>query len=213
MRIRGAIVDLDGTIIDSMGMWKDLGVRYLEGLGLEPEEGLSLKLSAMGIDEACRYLRITYSLPMTDIEIRAGILSMIEEGYKRTLKLKPYASEFLERLRSMGIKAVAATATDRELAVAALKRLGIIDLFSGLITESEAGATKREPVIYLEALEILGTPIEETAVFEDALHALKTAKKAGFLTVAVEDESSLCDLREIMGIADIYIETLADWRF
>ena len=213
MKIRGAIVDLDGTIIDSMGMWKNLGVRFLEGMSIRPEEGLSAKLAPMGIGEACEYLRERYALPMKDEEIYAKILSMIEEGYKRTLQLKPHAAEFLERLRSMGVKAVAATATDRALAESALKRLGVIDLFSGLITEREAGASKKEPEIFLRALEILGTPIEETAVFEDALHALRTAKKAGFITVAVEDETSHGELKEIIKIADVFIETLADWRF
>ena len=213
MKIRGAIVDLDGTIIDSMGMWKNLGVRFLEGMSIRPEEGLSAKLAPMGIGEACEYLRLRYALPMKDEEIYAKILSMIEEGYKRTLQLKPHAAEFLERLRSMGVKAVAATATDRALAESALKRLGVIDLFSGLITEREAGASKKEPEIFLRALEILGTPIEETAVFEDALHALRTAKKAGFITVAVEDETSHGELKEIIKIADVFIETLADWRF
>ncbi|MBP1919375.1 HAD family hydrolase [Youngiibacter multivorans] len=213
MKIKGVILDLDGTIIDSMGMWKNLGEKFLVGLGIRPEEGLSLILAPMGIGEACEYLRKKYALPMNDKEIYEGILSLIEEGYTRTLQLKPYAAEFLERLRAMGVKAVAATATDRALAEAALKRLGVIDLFSGLITEREAGATKKEPEIFLRALNILGTSIEETAVFEDALHALRTAKKAGFITVAVEDEASHGELKEIIRVADVYIETLADWRF
>lgn len=213
MKISGVILDLDGTIIDSMGMWKDLGKRYLEGMGIRPEEGLSEMLAPMGIDEACEYLRTRYALPVSREGIHAGILDMIEDGYTKSLGLKRYAAEFLEGLRANGIKAVAATATDRALAVAALERLGVIGLFSGLITESEAGATKRDPEIFLRALKMLGTPIEETAVFEDALHALRTAKNAGFITVAVEDEASHGELKEIIRFADVYLETLADWRF
>lgn len=213
MKISGVIVDLDGTILDSMGMWKDLGKRYLEVLGIRPEEGLSEKLAPMGIVEACEYLRSGYGLTISNEEIQAGILAMIEDGYKRTLELKPYASEFLEGLRGKGVKAVAATATDRRLAEAALERLGVLSLFSGLITEREAGATKRQPEIFLKALKMLGTPIGETAVFEDALHALRTAKNAGFITVAVEDETGNGEQKEIVRLADVYLETLADWRF
>lgn len=213
MKISGVIVDLDGTILDSMGMWKDLGKRYLEVLGIRPEEGLSEKLAQMGIVEACEYLRAGYGLMISNEEIQAGILAMIEEGYTRKFELKPYASEFLEGLRDNGIKAVAATATDRRLAEAALERLGVLSLFSGLITEREAGATKKKPEIFLKALKMLGTPIGETAVFEDALHALRTAKNAGFITVAVEDEASNGEQKEIVRFADVYLETLADWRF
>ncbi len=213
MKLRGAIVDLDGTIIDSMGMWKDLGKRYLEGMGIRPEEGLSEILAPFGIDEACAYLRNKYDLPQDDRKIREGILSLIEGGYRSTLQLKPHAAEFLEGLQANGIKAVAATATDRALAEAALERLGVLDLFSGLITEREAGATKREPEIFLKALNMLGTQAEETAVFEDALHALRTAKNSGFITVAVKDEASHGELKEIVRIADVYLETLADWRY
>jgi HAD superfamily hydrolase (TIGR01509 family) len=213
LKISGVIVDLDGTILDSMGMWKDLGKRYLEVLGIRPEEGLSEKLAPMGIVEACEYLRAGYGLMISNEEIQEGILAMIEEGYTRTFELKPYASEFLEGLRDNGIKAVAATATDRRLAEAALERLGVLSLFSGLITEREAGATKKKPEIFLKALKMLGTPIGETAVFEDALHALRTAKNAGFITVAVEDEASNGEQKEIVRFADVYLETLADWRF
>ncbi|WP_052011861.1 HAD family hydrolase [Youngiibacter fragilis] len=213
MKISGVIVDLDGTILDSMGMWKDLGKRYLEGMGIRPEEGLSEMLAPMGIDEACEYLRTRYTLPVGREKIHAGILAMIEDGYTKSLGLKYYAAEFLEGLRANGVKAVAATATERRLAESALERLGVIGLLSGLITEREAGATKKDPKIFLKALKMLGTPIGETAVFEDAIHALRTAKNAGFITVAVEDEASNGEQKEIVRLADVYLETLADWRF
>ena len=56
-----------------------------------------------------------------------------------------------------------------------------------ILTCADVGYNKETPHIYRAALEVLGTSKEETVVFEDALHALTTAKKDGFKVAAVYD--------------------------
>lgn len=91
----------------------------------------------------------------------------------------------------------------------AFERLEIAKYFDRIFTCEEAGAGKTKPDIYLQAAEYLGTRPEETLVFEDVIHAVRTAKKAGFQVVGIYDEASKDDQEEIQREADCYCR---DWR-
>lgn len=106
---------------------------------------------------------------------------------------------------------VVATSTDRVHAEAALKRTGIYDYFERIFTCSEVGEGKSKPDIYEEAAAELGTKRTATWVFEDALYAIKTAKKAGFRTVGLYDETSKKEQEKIRGTADIYLKEIEEF--
>ncbi len=89
---------------------------------------------------------------------------------------------------------------------ACLKRLGILDLFKFTLSCETYHTHKRDPWIYAKAAEMLGAKPEETAVCEDALHALTTAKQAGFYTVAVYDFASHREWDEMLRISDSFIK-------
>ena len=204
-KIKGAIFDVDGTILDSMGKWASLGNDYLRSVGGEPREDLGKVFKTFTTEEAARYYIEKYGVPLSEEEIVRGINAMIEDFYKQEVCLKPGAGEFLAGLKAEGVKMCLATASDRELVEAALKRLGVWDYFDGMLTCSELGAGKENPLIFRKAHEVLGTPAEETWVFEDAYHALRTAAEAGFRTVAVYDSSEPLQ-EEIRNLADYYID-------
>lgn len=205
MNFRGAIFDADGTLIDSMPMWRSLGRRYLQSLDIIPERGLDARLYAMSFDEGCEYLSAHYGL----IDVKAGIFAMIERFYRDDVLLKPGINEYLEKLRQHNIPMVIATVGDRELLTSALIRTGIDKYFREIFTGSELNTTKHEPLIYLECARYLGLEPENIAVFEDALYAIRTAKKAGFITFGVMDSTNLHDTDEIQRIADYYVE---EWK-
>lgn len=207
--MKAAIFDLDGTLLDSMGIWNDAGKRYLHSIGVEPEENLSIILFPMTMEVGARYVKEHYHLQQTEGQIMDGVLGIVRNFYYEEVQAKEGAKEFLERLSKQGIPMAAATAGNRELAERALMRLGIRSYFKEILTCTEVGAGKHEPDIYQKALEILGSVPEETYVFEDAFYALETAKKAGFRTVGVEDDSSLRDRMQIRQIADQY---LSSWK-
>ena len=104
-----------------------------------------------------------------------------------------------------------ATATDRPLAEAALRRTGLLPYFSCLLTCSEVGAGKDRPDIYFAALAALSAKREETLVFEDAVHAIETAKAAGFAVAAVRDASMAAQAPRIRALADLYLDALNDF--
>ena len=183
--ISAAVFDLDGTVLDSSWIWDGLGERYLISRGITPAPGLTENIRVMSVERGCEFLRDSYPLGLTSGEIQQGILGMIADFYRRECLLKPGAAELLELLARRGVGISAATAGEKELALAALERLGVLRYFSGIFTCAEYGG-KEKPDIFVAAS---SAPAERTAVFEDSLHAVITAKRAGFITAAVCDSS------------------------
>ena len=210
--IKGAIFDLDGTLIDSMFIWDTLGEEYLKSFGIEPKENLTEVFKTFTLEQAAEYYRNHYGVELSVKEIVEGINNMVAEIYRTKVVLKPGISDFLKRLQRSGVKMCVATVTDRPIVEDVLERLKIYEYFSEIFTCAEVGFGKETPEIYRQALKHLGTEKTETVVFEDAFHAMKTAKEDGFKVVAVYDshESRQEELKEI---SDYYIADFGSFCF
>ncbi|MBQ9419626.1 MAG: HAD family phosphatase [Synergistaceae bacterium] len=202
------IFDADGTLLDSMYIWKELGGRYLRSIDVEPERGLSEILSPLSLEESCVYLQQRYALGLTLPEIREGVVRIIQDFYIDEVGLKDGVENFLESMRRKNIPMVIATSGDRTLLNAALERNRIAGYFDAVFTCSELETTKREPKIFMACAEFLGFEPNNIAVFEDSLIALETAKAAGFITFGVEDDSNINDREKILAVADFYTDFL-----
>lgn len=202
---KGAIFDFDGTLFDSMAIWDTAGEDYLRARGYEPRQGLREALSSMSLHQGAAYMKKEYGLPLSVETIMDGVNKTVEDFYFHTALPKPGVPGFLEALRQQGVKMVIATATDRYQIAAALERCGLAGYFGEIFTCTAIGHGKDEPDIYEAALAFLGTDKAETVVFEDALHAARTAKAAGFPVAAVFDahEPGQAALRSL---ADFYLE-------
>lgn len=125
--IRGAIFDLDGVLLDSMAIWNDLGARYLQNQGIQPEPGLSETLFSMSMEQGAEYMKQHYHLSQTAEEILAGIQEMLQDFYFYKVKVKEGAKELLAFLQEKGIPMTAATSSPREHVTRALQRNGLLD--------------------------------------------------------------------------------------
>ena len=202
--IKGAIFDFDGTLVDSMFIWDTFGEDYLRTLGKEPKENLTETFKTFTLEQAAEYYREHYGVSLSVGEIVDGVNEMVAEIYRTKVALKDGVREFLEALKSQGVKMCVATVTDRPIVEDVLCNLGIRDFFTEIFTCAEVGYNKETPHIYRVALEALGTKKDETVVFEDALHALKTAKNDGFPVAAVYDKHETRQI-EMRAEADYYI--------
>lgn len=211
MSICAAIFDLDGTILDSMNVWRHCGSDFVRENGCEPENGLSEKLYTMSIAESAAYVKNRYFPARTAEEISEGIQKMLSDSYAHKIALKDGAKETLAFLASRHIPCALATATPEELFRPALTRLGIDGCFCAVLTCPRLGTSKKEPRIYLKAAELLYAAPEETLVFEDALIPIRTAHTAGFLTAGVYDASCGTDAAEIKKYSSFYFSSLAEF--
>lgn len=202
----GTIFDADGTILDSMHIWRELGARYLCTLGIQPEDNLAEILYIMSLEQGCEYLKSHYGIHSALDEIKRGVLQIMESFYVHEVELKAGVKSFLASLKRKNIPMVIATSGDRNLLNAALSRNGIAKYFDAIFTCSELGTDKHDVKIFMACAAFMCLTPENIAVFEDAYFALRTAKNAGFITIGVEDESNLHDTKRIIAISDYYIE-------
>jgi len=208
--IKGAILDVDGTLIDSMWKWIEVEAEYLISLGIVPHRNLREALHTLNLLEAAEYFRTEYGIDKSAQKITDEKNSMMEVFYSEEAEMKAGVIPVLDALKARGIKMCVATATDRYLVEAALRRLGILNYFEKVFTCSEEKTSKTCPDIFLRAAEFLGTDITETIVVEDALHAIRAAKSAGFPIVAVYDLSAEYHQDEIKELCDHYYLNLGE---
>lgn len=211
MRLHAAVFDMDGTLLDSMHIWNQVGPKALRAAGFDPEPDLHEKLKVMTFQAGAQYCKDRYHMPQTVEEIVAMTLAPVEDFYFHQVQAKPGVPPFLSLLKMQGVEMYVATNTERRLAEAGLRHAGIAPYFKGLITCSEAGAGKAgSPEIFLRAMRRLRGNLQNTVIFEDALHAIRTAKAAGFRVCAVYDPSAEADQEEIRRLADTYIRSFEE---
>ena len=203
MKITGAIFDLDGTLLDSMFIWENVGEQYLCSLGIRPREDIHETLRNMSMAQGAEHIQKVYCVEKTSEEIIAGVNAIVEHFYTDEVQLKDGVAEFLRCLAENGVKMCIATATDKYLVEAALTRLGVKKYFAEIFTCSGVGHGKDEPHIYEVACRQLGTPKENTLVFEDAVYAIETAKDAGFPVAGVYDAGE--NQEKVQEMSDFYI--------
>ncbi|MBE6795067.1 MAG: HAD family phosphatase [Ruminococcaceae bacterium] len=204
-KIDGAIFDLDGTVLDSMHIWSEIGLLFLKNKGIEPPPGVEDEFVKMSMVQAAEYYIKNIDPKATVTEIVNEVNALVQDFYFNEVIKKNSVTEFLDFLKNKGVKMCIATATDKHLVKKALERNGLLDYFTEIFTCSGVGAGKDTPVIYNVALEHLGTNKETTYVFEDALYAIETAKKAGYKIIGISDVSEKASPEEIKKLCDYYV--------
>lgn len=203
--IKGAIFDLDGTLIDSMWLWSKIDAEYLKKHNLQVPEDLKENLNHLCFKDCAKYFKTRFNLPYTPEEIESHWIQMALQEYSTNISLKPGAKKFLQFLKNNNIKIALATSNRRDLANASLKLNDIANYFDCITTTDEVPRGKNFPDVYLLAANRLGVNPENCIVFEDILLAVKGAHSAGMKVIAVYDEFSKNEEKEITTIASKYI--------
>lgn len=201
-----ALFDLDGTLIDSMWIWDRLMIDFAERHKITTPEYVMNEVAHMSMVQSSVYVRDELGLNMTADEIYAEWTNDLREAYAFKIKTKPGAEQYLKFLKEINVKIGLVTACDRELSKACLKNNGIYDLFDALIYVDDVGKGKNFPDIFEKSLEILGCKPSESVLFDDIAISLRTAKKLGITTVAVEDNPTPEERKYLLKEADYYIK-------
>ena len=201
--------DMDGTLIDSMRYWRNVGAEYLERKGVTGDHAELLeRVQRMTMLESAAAFQDAFGLPGTPFSIAQEMDDMIALHYLTDIELKPGAVEYLHHRREQDVWLCIATATPEPLARACLERLGVADCFAFILCCDELGVSKERPDIFLECAWRLGAEPEDVAVFEDAYYAARTAKLAGFYVVGVYDDDGARHWKDMQRVCD---ETILTW--
>ncbi|SHM21158.1 haloacid dehalogenase superfamily, subfamily IA, variant 3 with third motif having DD or ED/haloacid dehalogenase superfamily, subfamily IA, variant 1 with third motif having Dx(3-4)D or Dx(3-4)E [Anaerosporobacter mobilis DSM 15930] len=208
--IKAVIFDLDGTLVDSMWMWREIDVEYLSQFDIEVPSDLQQAVEGMSFSETAQYFKERFNLPDPVEVIKMEWNKMAWDKYGNEVPLKKGVIEFLEELRSRGIKTGIATSNSKELVEHVLKSLNITEYFDSVRTSCEAKKGKPAPDIYLLVADDLQVDPKDCLVFEDLALGIMAGKGAGMRVCTVFDPYSEDDRDRKRKLADYYIDTYFD---
>lgn len=209
--IDGAIFDLDGTVLDSSWVWDRVDLKFLGDRGFAVPDDYVEAISPLGAERAAVYTIERFGLwdEKPENMVREWF-DMAKAEYSEKVVCKPGAKEFIKRLYHQGIKLSVATSSDRELFMTTLRREGILDYFSHIVTVDEVERGKGYPDIYEEAARRMKINPHKCVVFEDIMAGVSGAKLGDFKVVAVYDEKSIHNRLKMEKLADLYIESFLE---
>ena len=209
MNITGAIFDFDGTLFDSMHVWKGIRYKFFDRIGLVLSDEDEEAFKGLYLRESLILAKQRFDMKETQEELYAKFFDMIKEMYLADTEPKNDIIDFLEKLKSKGVKMGIATATGEPALEAVLEKYGMLHYFDVILSTYTVGAAKTEPKVYDVVLEKLGTDKETTWIFEDALYAATTAKENGYNVVGIYDKSEEKP-DEMKELVDVYIHNYSE---
>jgi 16S rRNA pseudouridine516 synthase len=205
--INAVIFDMDGTLIDSMWLWKAIDIEYLGKHNLQLPDNLQKEIEGMSFSETAQYFKKRFNLD-DDVEtIKAEWNYMAGEYYRNRVPLKDNVATFLIELKKRNIKLGIGTSNSKELVSVILEKYSLHDTFDSIWTSCEVEKGKPHPDIFLAVANDLGVMPHECIVFEDVPNGLLAAKNAGMRAIGIHDDFSKHMEVEKREIADFYIES------
>lgn len=200
--MKAYIFDLDGTLLDSMGIWEQIDIDFLAKRDITVPHDYIEKIAAMSPTEVARYTIDRFGLPDSVEGLIAEWDNMAAYAYGHTIPMKPYAREYLHALRERGARLAIATSLSSALYEPALKNHCLASMFDVICSTNEVGCGKTNPDVFLLAARKLGVRPEDCCVFEDIPEAIQSAKQVGMTVYGVYDEASKQQWTYIQQIAD-----------
>ena len=207
MKFKYALLDMDGTLIDSMELWNGVAARFLAKYNIIPDPSIVDELKYLTLNTSPGLFKKKYNLEIDEEQIYQELIVIVMQIYGNEMLPKPGAVNLIEYLYKNKIEMYIATANDREPTESALRCIGIYDKIKKIYICDEVGYNKRERIFFEKVLQDIGCEKDEIVLFEDALHSIETAKSMGIKIVAIEEKTFADERDEIERLADIYCES------
>ena len=180
--------DLDGTLLDSNGIWLDIDMDFLSQHGIAPvPPDYTDYVTHHNFEDSAQYTRACFGLDMTPEEIVAAWQDMARDAYTRQLDLKDHARDFLVRANAAGIRCSLLTSCIPTLCHGALTHHRLYSLLEQVFTTADLGLEKRDPKLYRRVAELCGERPEDCILFDDSPVYCAAAKKAGWQVYGMAD--------------------------
>lgn len=214
---RAFIFDCDGTILDSMGMWLDLGPEFLSRYGIHVSAKDLARFEHLALEEECEAYHQEWGIGASGKALFNAMDLMLQEHYQQKIAPRKNIRAFLDAAQAAGIPMSIATSTPADLARMGLAANGLAGYFSNITTTGEAGASKKHADVYDLSLKTLMEHMDEEIpprssvwVFEDAVFGLISSGAAGYKRVGIHDPAGRCDRDEVNENSEIFIDDFSE---
>jgi len=204
--VKAVLFDLDGSLVDSMWMWRSIDEEYLGRFGISAPSDLTEGIGGRSIYETALYFRERFGITDNPEKMMTDWNEMAGYKYINEVPLKPGASEFLGCCKDQKILLGVATSNSRDLTEKVLSSHGIRGCFDVIMTGNDVKKGKPAPDIYKASADSISVASEACVVFEDVPDGIKAAKAAGMYVGAVEDDFSAPFEKEKRKLSDFWIK-------
>ena len=215
MKFKYELLDMDGTLLDTMPYWRNLIPIFAKINGLEApqlDEKILNHAEQMETYDGIAYLKKISKNEAIQKFQPNDAFTVMEYCYKNHSETIAGVLETLKRFKNNGIRMCCASATPTRLVEIALKNTGIREYFDFILSPDDYPKVKTSPELFEGAAKRFGCELKEMALFDDAVYNLRTSSKLGLYTVGVEERYSLVYKDEIKAICNEYITSLAKFK-
>lgn len=182
--VKGAIFDVDGTLINSNDAHARAWVAALAEAGVEVSFSETRLLIGMGGDKLLPTLANVDESSALGKRISERRSEIFMQQHFPTLSPFPKARELLQAMQSSGIQLAIASSAKKEELRPFLELARVDDLLTGVTSSSDAARSKPDPDIVRAALAQLGLPPDDVLMVGDTPYDIEAAARSGLRTVA-----------------------------